>query len=39
MELIKTIIDFFLHLDVHLGEIIRNYGFWTYAILFVDDLY
>lgn len=34
MELIKTIIDFFLHLDVHLGEIIRNYGFWTYAILF-----
>jgi len=35
MELIKTIIDFFLHLDVHLGEIIRNYGFWTYAILFV----
>jgi membrane-associated protein len=35
MELIKTIIDFFLHLDVHLGEIISNYGFWTYAILFV----
>ena len=34
MELIKTIIDFFLHLDVHLGEIISNYGFWTYAILF-----
>lgn len=35
MEFIKTVIDFFLHLDVHLGEIIRNYGFWTYAILFV----
>ena len=35
MELIKTIIDFFLHLDVHLGEIINNYGFWTYAILFM----
>ena len=27
--------DVFLHLDKHLGEVIRNYGAWTYAILFV----
>lgn len=29
-----TVIDFFLHLDVHLGEIIENYQNGTYAILF-----
>ena len=35
MELIKSLIDFFLHLDQHLGELIRNYGLWTYLILFL----
>lgn len=35
MDLLITLLDFFLHLDVHLGEIIRNYGVWTYAILFL----
>lgn len=35
MDLINTIIDFFIHLDVHLGEIIQNNGTWTYAILFM----
>ena len=35
MELLTTFIDFFVHLDVHLTEIIANYGAWTYAILFV----
>lgn len=35
MELINSFIDFFIHLDVYLGEIIQNYGFWTYAILFI----
>ena len=35
MELIKYIIDLFLHLDKHLNEIISNYGTWTYLILFV----
>ena len=35
MDLIRQFIDFFLHLDVHLGEIIRNYGTWTYGILFL----
>ncbi len=35
MEFLKTLIDFFIHLDVHLNEIIQNYGIWTYAILFL----
>lgn len=35
MELIKFFIDFILHIDVHLGEIIRQYGGVTYAILFL----
>ena len=35
MELISFLIDFILHIDKHLGEIILQYGFWTYAILFI----
>lgn len=35
MEFIKTVIDILLHLDVHMDLVIRNYGFWTYGILFV----
>lgn len=35
MELLKTFINFFIHLDVHLSEIIQNYGIWTYGILFM----
>ena len=35
MDLILSFIDFFLHLDVHLGNIITQYGAWTYAILFL----
>lgn len=35
MEILTTLLDFFLHLDVHLGELIHNYGGWTYAILFL----
>jgi membrane-associated protein len=34
MDLIRQFVDFFIHLDVHLAEIIREYGTWTYAILF-----
>lgn len=34
MDFILQVVDFFLHLDKHLGEIIRNYGLWTYIILF-----
>ena len=35
MEFIKSIIDFILHIDKHLIEIMREYQAWTYAILFV----
>lgn len=35
MELIKTIIDFILHIDQHLVDIVSNYKTWTYLILFI----
>ena len=35
MDLIRTIIDFVLHIDRHLTEFVQQYGFLTYAILFV----
>jgi membrane-associated protein len=34
VSIIKLAIDFVLHLDVHLGQIITSYGLATYAILF-----
>jgi membrane-associated protein len=34
MQVIKYLIDFILHLDIHLGQIIASYGVLTYAILF-----
>lgn len=34
MELVKFIIDFIIHIDVHLGQIISTYGITTYIILF-----
>ena len=34
MELLKFLIDLFLHLDEHLATIISQYGSWTYGILF-----
>lgn len=34
MELLTFLVDFILHIDVHLAEIIRAYGGWTYMILF-----
>jgi membrane-associated protein len=35
MDLLKQIIDLFLHLDKHLNAVIQDYGVWTYAILFL----
>lgn len=35
MELIMALIDFILHIDLHLVEIIQNYGTWTYLIFFL----
>jgi membrane-associated protein len=32
--MLKTLLDFFLHIDVHLGQIISTYGLVTYLILF-----
>jgi len=29
-----SILDFMLHIDVHLNQLIANYGIWSYAILF-----
>jgi membrane-associated protein len=34
VDLIKNFIDFFMHLDVHLGAIIKEYGTLTYLLLF-----
>ncbi|MDO2949325.1 DedA family protein [Aeromonas simiae] len=35
MDLILFLIDFILHVDVHLRELFENYGIWVYAILFL----
>jgi membrane-associated protein len=35
MEVLKSLIDLFLHLDEYLAKIILDYGTWTYGILFV----
>ncbi len=34
MDWINFFWDVFLHLDKHLGDVIRDYGTWTYLILF-----
>ncbi len=35
MDLLRSIIDLFLHLDQHLNRIISDYGVWTHLILFL----
>ncbi|KOC92046.1 DedA family protein [Winslowiella iniecta] len=35
MDLIRFVIDFILHIDVHLAELVAQYGIWIYAILFL----
>jgi membrane-associated protein len=34
MEILKSLLDFVLHLDKHLSPIIHEYGAWTYLLLF-----
>jgi membrane-associated protein len=34
VDLLRGIIDFFLHLDQHLSQVISQYGGWTHLILF-----
>src|SRR5471030_656472 len=35
MDFVRLIIDFILHVDVHLAELVAQYGVWVYAILFL----
>lgn len=35
LELVRTLIDFILHIDQHLVEIVNDYKTWTYLILFL----
>lgn len=35
MDLLPRLIDLFLHLDHHLGQLISQYGTWTHLILFL----
>jgi len=35
MDWLFALADFILHIDVHLDEIIRTYGSWTYSLLFL----
>src|SRR5215469_3173342 len=35
MDIIYFLIDFVLHIDVHLAELVQNYGLWIYGILFL----
>jgi membrane-associated protein len=35
VDLLRSIIDYFLHLDQHLSQVISQYGGWTHLILFL----
>jgi len=35
MDFILKLIEIFIHLDEYLGQVIRNYGTWTYMLLFL----
>ena len=35
MEIIGLLIDFILHVDVHLATFVQTYGAWVYALLFL----
>ena len=35
MEIVTFLVDFILHVDVHLKTFVQNYGAWVYALLFL----
>ncbi len=35
MDILGTLLDFVLHIDVHLADFVRAYGAWVYALLFL----
>ena len=35
MDLIRQFVDYVLHIDVHLTQLVQQYGGWTYGILFL----
>ncbi|WP_371810664.1 MULTISPECIES: DedA family protein [Dickeya] len=35
LDFVRFMIDFILHIDVHLAELVAQYGVWIYAILFL----
>jgi membrane-associated protein len=35
MEYVTNLIDFVLHLDIHLNDVIGSYGIWCYLIFFI----
>ncbi|MSE16129.1 DedA family protein [Pantoea agglomerans] len=35
MEFLHFLVDFILHIDLHLAELVAQYGIWIYAILFL----
>ncbi|WP_276552539.1 DedA family protein [Xenorhabdus indica] len=35
IDFAKFIVDFILHIDVHLAELVADYGYWVYGILFL----
>src|ERR1700710_2963494 len=35
MEIFSSLLDFILHVDVHLSQFVQTYGGWVYALLFL----
>ncbi|MEO6876339.1 MAG: DedA family protein, partial [Opitutaceae bacterium] len=35
LDLLRKLVDFILHIDRHLAEIVSQYGLWTYGVLFL----